>query len=242
MFHRILKGVKKGLLTPTLSPKMLEFQAKPLIRLLRVIGGISMLLLLGAGRGYFELHGFLLYGLFLTGLLFSIYHLYISYHRFKHIKFMIKSGKLDIRNSPLDRFSSMIARVLLCAKGVCDSATPLGLGLGLMLGADQVLKDGGREAFFGPIIGKGLNKILPNSELDHWRDAYLEATKNLNNVSKYDKLISDFLKQTPDLENVSNEDKKDLLLLLAELKNASTVELESAKNQAIKLLEEKTKN
>jgi hypothetical protein len=97
-------------------------------------------------------------------------------------------------------------------------------------------------AFFGPIIEMGLNKILPNSKLDHWRDAYLEATKNLNNVSKYDKLISDFLKQTPDLENVSNEDKKDLLLLLAELKNASTVELESAKNQAIKLLEEKTKN
>ena len=86
-------------------------------------------------------------------------------------------------------------------------------------------------AFFGPIIEMGLNKILPNSKLDHWRDAYLEATKNLNNVSKYDKLISDFLKQTPDLENVSNEDKKDLLLLLAELKNASTVELESAKTR-----------
>jgi hypothetical protein len=46
----------------------------------------------------------------------------------------------------------MLARVMFCAKGICESATPLGLGLGLMLGADQVLKDGGRLAFFCPIL------------------------------------------------------------------------------------------
>jgi hypothetical protein len=38
----------------------------------------------------------------------------------------------------------MLSRVILCAKGFCDTATPVGLGSGLMLGADQVLKDGGR--------------------------------------------------------------------------------------------------
>jgi hypothetical protein len=97
IYSRTLIGVKKGLTTPTLSPEMLEFQRKPLIRLLRVIGGISMLLLLGGGRGYFEIHGFLLYGLFITSLIFCIYHFYISYHRFKHIKFLFKSGALDIR-------------------------------------------------------------------------------------------------------------------------------------------------
>jgi hypothetical protein len=79
-------------------------------------------------------------------------------------------------------------------------------------------------SLLGPIIGMGLNKILPKSELDQWRDAYLEATlhRNLNNASKYDKIISAFLKQTPDLENVSSEDKKDLLLLLNELNFASS--------------------
>jgi hypothetical protein len=38
----------------------------------------------------------------------------------------------------------MVVRVLMCAKGACDIAAPVGLGLGLLLGADQVLKDGGR--------------------------------------------------------------------------------------------------
>jgi len=157
---------------------------------------------------------------------------------------LLKSGELDIRNSPLDKYASMLGRVLLCAKGVCDSANPIGVGLGLILGADQVLKDcyAGREAFFGPILGSGLNKILSNSELDHWRDAYLEATKILNNASKFDKFISDYLKQTPDLVDVNNEDKKDLLQLLSELKNVSTIELESAKALAVQLLEEKLSN
>jgi hypothetical protein len=39
-----LKGIKKGIIIPSLSPKMLEFQNKPLIRLLRVIGGLSFLI------------------------------------------------------------------------------------------------------------------------------------------------------------------------------------------------------
>src|ERR1700694_4045031 len=135
IFNRTLRGIKKGLSTPTLSPQMLNFQALPLIRLLRVIGGISMLLLLSAARGYFELHGIPLYVLFFTSLLFFIYHLYITYHRIKHIKKILQSSELDIRNSPLDRFGRMLARVMLCAKGICDSAAPLGLGLGLMVGA-----------------------------------------------------------------------------------------------------------
>lgn len=62
-------------------------------------------------------------------------------------------------HSPLDKYVTMLGRVLLCAKSACDTATPLGVGLGLMLGADQVLKDGGRGAFFGPLIGSGLNRI-----------------------------------------------------------------------------------
>jgi hypothetical protein len=241
IFYRILNGVKKGLSTPNLSPQMLNFQGKPLIRLLRVLGGLSILILLGVGKGYFELHGFFLYMVILIGILFFLYHLYISYHRIKYIKGKLQSSDLDIRNSPLDRFGSMLARVMFCAKGICDTATPLGLGLGLMLGADQVLKDGGREAFFGPMIGMGLNKFLPKSELDHWKDTYLEATRNFNNASKNDQIITEFIQKTHDLKNVSSGDKKDLLELLTELKNASSVDLESAKSQTIKLLEDKTK-
>jgi hypothetical protein len=241
-FTRTLIGIKRGLLTPNLPPEILEFQRKPLIRIFRVIGGLSFLTILGRGYISFKLSPFL-FGLFILfyffSVLFFIYHLYISYHRFKHIKFLFKSGALDVRNSPLDKYAGMLIRVLTCAKGVCDSATPIGLGLGLMLGADQTLKEVGREAFFGPILGKGLIKILPKSDLDHWKDTYLEATNRLNNTAKGGIILTELLDNVTDLTDVSSDDKKDLLQLLLEMKESNDLDLESAKEHAIKALENK---
>ena len=103
---RTFVGVKKGLFTPNLPPEILEFQNKPLIRIFRVIGGLSFLTILGRGYTSFKLSP-LLFGVFILlyfiAILFFIYHIYISYHRFKHIKFLFKSGALDVRNSPLDK-------------------------------------------------------------------------------------------------------------------------------------------
>ena len=239
---RTLIGVKKGLFTPNLPPEILEFQKKPLIRIFRVIGGLSFLTILGRGYISFKLSPFL-FGLFILlyfiAILFFIYHVYISYHRFKYIKYLFKSGALDVRNSPLDKYASMLVRVLACAKGVCDTATPFGLGLGLMLGADQVLKDGGRGAFFGPLLGSGLNRILPKSELDHWRDTYLEATNKLNNTAKSGKILTEFMDNVTDLTDISADDKKDLFQLLSEMKESNNIDLDSAREQAKKALENK---
>lgn len=240
-FIRTLRGIKKGLLTPILPIEILDFQKKPLIRLIRVIGGLSFITLLAVKRDYFELHWILLYLSFFFAIIFFIYHIYISIHKYKYIKLLLKSDKLDIRNSPLDKYASMIVRVLICAKGVCDSASPIGLGLGLMLGADQVLKDGGNEAFFGPILGSGLNKILPTSELQHWKDAYLEATNNLNNAAKSNLIITELIKNTNDLVDISADDKTELFKLLNELKHSNNLDLESAKEKAIQALVNKPK-
>jgi hypothetical protein len=132
-FERTLIGIKKGLFTPNLPIEILEFQKKPIIRIFRVIGGLSFLTILG--RGYISIKlSPLLFGLFILlyffAVLFFLYHIYISYHRFKYIKYLFKSGELDVRNSPLDNYASMLVRVLACAKGACDAATPFGLGLG----------------------------------------------------------------------------------------------------------------
>jgi hypothetical protein len=239
---RTLIGVKKGLFTPNLPPEILEFQKKPLIRIFRVIGGLSFLTILGRGYTSFKLSP-LLFGLFILlyffAILFFIYHIYISYHRFKHIKYLFKSGALDVRNSPLNKYAGMLVRVLACAKGACDAATPIGLGLGLMLGADQTLKEVGREAFFGPILGSGLVKILPKSDLDHWRDTYLEATNVLNNTAKSGKILTELMDKITDLTDISADDKKDLFQLLSEMKESNNLDLDSAKEKAIKALENK---
>jgi hypothetical protein len=38
--------------------------------------------------------------------------------------------------------------------------------------------------------------------LEHWKDAYLEATNNLNNASKSEKIIIELLNKTTDLEDI----------------------------------------
>lgn len=64
---------------------------------------------------------------------------------------------------PLRRnhLAKLAANALFCLKYTCDAAQPVGLGLGLMLGADEILKQANKEPIFGPILGSMLSVVLP---------------------------------------------------------------------------------
>ena len=157
-FIRTWSGLKKGLVTPTLTQNLLDFQNKPLIRIFRVLGGLNTLNLLG-GR-IIALDGLWLYFSLFWAFLFLVYHIYFSIHRYIYINKLLKSKDLEVRNSPLDQYSTLIARLIVCGKGACENATSVGVGLGLMLGADQFLKETGREALFTPLLGAALDKVF----------------------------------------------------------------------------------
>ena len=73
----------------------------------------------------------------------------------------------------------------MCTKDICDSAQPVGLGLGLMLGADEALKHANREPIFGPFLGTILNSVLletQNSLMNTSRPAVKEISEGLNNL------------------------------------------------------------
>lgn len=84
------------MLTPTLPEEILAYQRNPIIRILRVVGVLSCLSLLG--RGIFNLQGLLLYISIFFTIVFLIYHLYLLKHRYRHIKKLLKSEELDVRN------------------------------------------------------------------------------------------------------------------------------------------------
>lgn len=95
IYTRTLIGIKKGFYTSTLPVEILEFQRKPLIRIMRVLGGISLLSLLG--RSYIGgVSGLFLYLAFLLSTILVIYHFYILIVRVKHIYKILKSDELDI--------------------------------------------------------------------------------------------------------------------------------------------------
>jgi hypothetical protein len=92
-----------------------------------------------------------------------------------------------------------------------------------MIGVDEVLKASGRDAFFIPILGVGLNSILPETELNKWKDAYIKAAKQMNDSKNNEKALSDFIKQAQDLNDISDDDKKDYFKLLSEMMNINKI-------------------
>jgi hypothetical protein len=119
-------GIIKGWKTPTLPPHIIDFQNKPIIRILRILGGLSYLILLS--KSYFDAQAFIKFIALFFAFIFCLYHLYIYYHRIKHIRYVIKSGQLDIRNSPLQQIASLPGKAVICLKGNCETLQPVGVG------------------------------------------------------------------------------------------------------------------
>jgi hypothetical protein len=82
----------------------------PLIRLLRVIGGICTILALTKKIKY--LPNFVNYLLLIIIVIFIFYNCYIGYYRIIYIYKTLKSDKLDIKNSPLDKLATIIGKTL----------------------------------------------------------------------------------------------------------------------------------
>ena len=149
---------------PNLPLNILELQKNPIIRILRVLGGISIILILthkldvlGSGLLYLTA----LYLCFIISIIFCIYLMYVNFHRIKYMYKVFNSNELEVRNSPLDRLASHIAKVIWCAKGACDAVAPIGVAFGTMAGIDEIRKAKGLDPICIPFIA---DLVLPDNE------------------------------------------------------------------------------
>ena len=216
IIQRLLIGAKLGWNTPTLPENVIKFQTNPLIRILRVLGGISTIYLLSNKASLFSI--FILYLAFFFAFLFFIYHMIILIIRFFHIYKTLKSDKLDVRNSPLDQLARLSARLILCAKGVCDGAQPIGVSMGIMLGIDTVLEKADRKAIFGPALGHALKTVLPNNSteqktIDLIKGSVSELEKNKDNT----KQLNEIIESVSTWSETDKDIKKDVLEIISEL-------------------------
>lgn len=97
--ERLQIGLKKGWETDTLPDHLMKLYTNPLIRIFRVLGGLSILALLSHNFVYFPI--FVLYAVLGFSFVFTVFMFYTVYHRIKHIIYILKSDKLDI-NTPLN--------------------------------------------------------------------------------------------------------------------------------------------
>jgi hypothetical protein len=92
------KGFKKAYDTPTLPDHIINFTMQPIIRIIRFLGGVSFLTIMS--KSYLNYHISILFIAMFFLIIFFIYHTYLSYHRTKHMIKILKSDKLEVRNSP----------------------------------------------------------------------------------------------------------------------------------------------
>ena len=185
IFQRLDLGLKKGWTTPTLPAELVTFHNNVFIRLIRVLGGISTILIithrldfLGKGLLYIICLGIC----FVFSFIFSLYLIYINYHRIKHMYKTLKNRDLDIHNSPFDRFATFSARLIWCSKGFCDIAAPIGITYGTMASIDELRKLKGYEPIFLPFLS---DMLIPNNEASKIYSEQRKLTSNLiqNNIA-----------------------------------------------------------
>ena len=227
----LINGVKVAWNLPSLPVSVNSFHNYPLVRIFRVIGGISIILFLSSPNWIGD--SYLYWIIFTLAMLHFTYILIISIIKICYIVYLWKNKKLEVRNSPLDHIASLTVKLAACLKGACvtggASATVLGLGFG----ADKLLEEAGYAPFFKKAVGGQLGKILTNLGFNS-NNEYLELQKRMSEVKQRTRNIEDLSKIISEIEN--NGAFKGLRSDLQEFKDEFYKELQQEQN--IKKVEE----
>lgn len=119
---------------------------------------------------------YLIVTIFIINLLFTVY---ITIVRAINIKKLIKEGDFDVRNSPLDRMSTIIARMLACTKGICETGGTVAGAVAGLYTIDNIMKDLGFEPIFLPFVKRAIT-----TSSDAFVDNAVETDKNNQILTK----------------------------------------------------------
>ena len=167
--NSIYLGFNRAYNIPTLPGKVQRYIDNVFIRIFRVIGGLSTFLVLT--HLYLELPNFLhllcavVASLHVTQV-FIIYNIKIFYGIYT---IFFKREQFEVRNSPLNRYASIISQALYCLKFGCGATA---VGASFISGGiayDALLQESGRDRVFLPMMSH------------FYTGVFGEAPKNMEN-------------------------------------------------------------
>lgn len=211
--NSIYLGLMKGYSISTLPISVERFYNNIFIRILRVIGGICLVLVLTNGSEKLSLPSSIHTIIIALAFLQSIQILIIMIIKLIFgLYTLIYNRKIfEVRNSPLNKLASSLGQIVFCMKYGC-------IGLGSLAGViaacssfDSVLEAGGRDRFFIPLLGGVYSKTFG--------DVSLKTTEKLIDELK-DESATPYSEVLKLLEQVQNMDPSDRLRFMDEL-NAS---------------------
>lgn len=153
IWQRIWSGLKVGWNTPILPPKVLYLHNHIFTRIFRVIGGISIITFLS--KKYLLFIWPFNYIILIFALLHFLYITVISIIKLIYGIKILRSNKLEVRNSPIDKLAGAAGKILYCWKYGCQAGSAGLVGTSFLI--DSMLEAGNKEKVFTPLIGKGVN-------------------------------------------------------------------------------------
>lgn len=208
LYQRFITGLKTGWNAPVLPDKVLYIHNHPFVRVFRVIGGLSIVTVLS------NKYLLLIFPFNIVVLLLALFHFIyitvISVIKLYHGISVLRSDRLNVKNSPLDQFATLTGRLLYCWKFGCQAGSA-GLGLvGTSFMIDSILEAGNQEKVFTPLIGKGVKFIVNGRPADDILSGINKDIKNLESSKKRYNEISDLLSKANNSLDSSDFSKEDL--------------------------------
>lgn len=160
LFKHIVIGLKYAWDLPSLPESVNIFHSYPLTRIFRVIGGISIILILFLSSPSWIGDYFLYWIIFTLAMLHFIYIIVISFIKLYYIVYLWRNNNLEVINTDLDHVATLTIKLAVCIKGACVAGIAIATILGLGFGADKLLQQAGHPSVFQKVVGNQLGNIL----------------------------------------------------------------------------------
>lgn len=183
-----------------MPPSVLSFHNQLFVRIFRVLGGVSILIVLT--KKYTLLFCPLNYFVLALSFVHILYILIITIIKLIYGIKQFRNGSLDVKNSPLDKFATIVANILQCWKIGCTIGSA-GVGVATTsVVVDTLLEAAGEEKIFTPLLGKGVKLILGGKAAD---TRYLEIQEKLKTLKNTKSKILELKEIQDKLSNLKDE-------------------------------------
>lgn len=167
--NSVYLGIRKAYSIPTLPPKVETLYNHIFFRIFRVIGGTCFLLIVT--KFYLNLPEILQLFCTIIGSIQITQVIIIFLIKFCYgiYTLIYKKEIFEVRNSPLNRYATLLGKVIYCAKVGC---TVSGAGASIIAGGvayDTLLEQSGRNKIFLPFMAQTYNSFFgegPNNKLN----------------------------------------------------------------------------
>lgn len=231
-FKDFIYGVRLGIKLSLLPEPISKYHNNTLIRVFRVLGGISILLILTKAEIINKPYIYIM--VFVLAFLQFIYIIIISIIKFCYYIYLLKNKRLKVRNSPLNRIATFGLNLVACVKGTCQYGITAGAALGLGISIDELLLHSGREPVFRYTLGKSLDQVLNNVGIENPNKDINIASNNIKTLRyKYRNLV-DLNKDINELDSLSKDVDVNDSEFLEEIKKDIKKRIEIEKSSIIK--------